>query len=376
VKVIEVVPSISEEASGPSYSVPRLAAALAQVGAHVQLHVLAPAPAADKSYRVHAHPRCPLLWRLGISPAMRRALRREAGEVNVIHNHSLWMMPNIYPAQAVRGKTCRLVTSPRGTLSAWSLGQSYWRKRLIWLLGQGQAVRDSHCFHATAENEYQEIRRAGLRGPVAIIPNGIELRPKIVRTECGPRRLLFLGRIHPKKGIDVLLRAWGQIEPRFSEWELRIIGKDELGYQARMQELSRTLGLKRVSFPGPAYGEQKAEEYKNAHLFVLPTHSENFGIAVAEALAWGLPAIVSKGAPWSGLEEKGCGWWIEKGVAPLVDCLASALALPPVQLYEKGQRGRLWIEQEFSWERVGRMMYETYSWLIGGGQSPSWVLVE
>lgn len=374
-KVIEVVPNISEEASGPSYSVPRLSASLAQLGVDVRLHVLAPAPGAENSYRMHVHPRCRLLWRLGISPAMRRALRREADEVNVIHNHSLWMMPNIYPALAARGKPCRLITSPRGTLSAWALARSSLRKRLIWLLGQGRALRDSHCFHATAENEYQEIRQAGLRGPVAIIPNGIDVGPEVIRPERGPRRLLFLGRIHPKKGIDVLLKAWSQIEPRFPEWELRIAGRDEQQYQARMQELSTSLGLKRVSFPGPVYGEKKAEEFRNAQLFVLPTHSENFGIAVAEALSWGLPAIVTKGAPWAGLEEKGCGWWIEQGVAPLVESLVSALALSPRQLGEKGQRGRLWIEQDFSWERVGRMMYETYNWLLGGGPSPSWVVV-
>jgi glycosyltransferase involved in cell wall biosynthesis len=286
------------------------------------------------------------------------------------------MMPNIYPAQAVRGKSCRLVTSPRGTLSAWALRQSSWRKKLLWLLGQGRAIRDSHCFHATAESEYQEIRRAGLRGPVAIIPNGIEVGPEVNRAEAGPRRLLFLGRMHPKKGIDMLLRAWSQLEPRFPEWELRIVGKNEQGYQAQMQELAASLGLKRVGFPGPAYGQEKTEEYESAHLFVLPTHSENFGMAVAEALACGLPAVVTKRAPWSGLENKGCGWWIELGVDPLVDCLASAMALPPAQLNEKGQRGRLWMKEEFSWERVGRMMYETYGWLIGGGAAPSWVCVK
>ncbi|HEY1343144.1 MAG TPA: glycosyltransferase [Bryobacteraceae bacterium] len=375
VKVIEVVSSIAEEASGPAYSVPRLSTELARIGADVRLHVLAPVPAVDAIYRVHAHPRCPFLWRLGISRAMRQALRREGGEVNVIHNHGLWMMPNIYSAQASRGKPCCLVNSPRGTLSTWALGRSAWRKRLLWLLGQGRAVRDSQCFHATAESEYQDIRRARLRGPVAIIPNGIEVPAEVVRNESGPRRVLFLGRIHPVKGIDVLLNAWSQLETRFPEWELRIVGRDQQGYLARMQELTAALGLKRVSFPGPTYGEQKAEEYKKAHLFVLPTHSENFGMAVAEALAWGLPAIVTKGAPWAGLEENGCGWWIEQGVASLVDCLTSALALSPAQMCEKGQRGRLWMKQEFSWERVGRMMYETYSWLLGGGPSPPWIAV-
>ncbi len=373
-KIIEVVPSISEQASGPSYSVSQLSAVLARLGADVHLHVLAPAPSLDDSYRIHAHPWCPLLRKLGISPAMRRALRREAEEAHVIHNHSLWMMPNVYPAWAIRRKSCRLVTSPRGTLAAWSLRRNAWQKKIMWLLGQGRAVRDSHCFHATAESEYKDIRRAGLRGPVAVIPNGIEVAPEIVRTDSGPRRLLFLGRLHPVKGIDVLLRAWSKIETRFPEWELRIVGKDELGYQAQMQELSTTLGLQRASFLGPAFGQQKAEEYKNAHLFILPSHTENFGVAVAEALASGLPAIVTKGAPWSGLEDKGCGWWIEQSVESLADCLDSALRLPPAELAKRGQRGRQWMEEEFSWQHVGQRMLETYRWLVGGGTPPAWVL--
>jgi glycosyltransferase involved in cell wall biosynthesis len=305
---------------------------------------------------------------------MRRALRREAEEANVIHNHGLWMMPNLYPAWAVRRKPCRLVTSPRGTLAAWSLRRNAWQKKVMWFLGQGRAVRDSHCFHATAESEYQDIRRAGLRGPVAVIPNGIEVAPEVARTDSGPRRLLFLSRIHPVKGIDVLLRAWSKVESRFPEWELRIVGKDEQGYQEKMQELSTTLGLKRVSFPGPAFGEQKGEEYKNAHLFILPTHTENFGVAVAEALAWGLPAIVTKGAPWSGLDDKGCGWWIEQGVESLADCLDSVLRLSPAELQKRGQRGRQWMEQEFSWEHVGKRMLEAYRWLIGGGTPPACVI--
>jgi glycosyltransferase involved in cell wall biosynthesis len=133
------------------------------------------------------------------------------------------------------------------------------------------------------------------------------------------------------------------------------------------------LGVRRVTFFGPAFGLDKTRQYQQADLFVLPTHSENFGLVVAEALAHGVPAIVTKGAPWSGLETRECGWWIEQGVDALADCLQSALELPPEQLRDKGRRGRLWIEQEFSWDHVGRMMLETYRWFLGGGTPPAWV---
>jgi glycosyltransferase involved in cell wall biosynthesis len=372
--VIQVVPAIHNEASGPSYSVPRLSDVLGQLGAQVHLHVLAPAADAVRTYQVHAHASWPILNKLGISPRMQRALRQEAERAELIHNHGLWMMPNVYSAWAARGRSCRLVNSPRGTLSPWALRHLAWKKRLMWWLCQGRAVRDAHCFHATAESEYRDIRDAGLRGPVAIIPNGIDIGPEPAGPKAnGLRRLLFLGRLHPVKGIDILLRAWQQIEHRFPEWELQIVGGSSSGYQEQMELLAGSLGIRRVRFPGPALGLDKTRQFQQAELFVLPSHSENFGVAVAEALAHGLPAIVTKGAPWSGLDTRDCGWWIEQGVDSLVECLQSALALSPDKLRDKGLRGRQWMEQEFSWDRVGQMMLETYRWLVGGGTPPAWV---
>jgi glycosyltransferase involved in cell wall biosynthesis len=310
---------------------------------------------------------------------MRRALSQDTREADVLHNNSLWMLPNVYPARAIRGTSCRLVTSPHGTLTSWALRHSYWRKRLMWLLAQGRAMRASHCFHATAESEFRDIRAAGLRGPVAIIPNGIDIGPEPVCSPVGRerRRLLFLGRLHPIKGIDLLLRAWQRLEPRFPDWELRIVGKDEdNGYGAQLQQLGDSLGVRRVHFAGPAFGSQKTAQFQQADLFVLPSHSENFGIAVAEGLAHGLPAVVTKGAPWAELESRDCGWWIEQGADSLADCLKSAMALPSEQLRDRGRRGRRWMEQEFSWDHVGGMMLETYRWLLGGGTPPAIVRLQ
>ena len=184
---------------------------------------------------------------------------------------------------------------------------------------------------------------------------------------------LFLGRVHPVKGVDVLLGAWRRVQDRFPDWELHIVGPDEDGYLERMRRLGRELGVQRTSFPGPAYGEAKAAAYGAADLFVLPSHTENFGVAVAEALAHGVPAIVSRNAPWSGLEERDCGWWIERDEGALTECLGHALALPPAELAWRGANGRAWMEEDFSWRRISERMRDTYHWLINGGKPPNWV---
>jgi glycosyltransferase involved in cell wall biosynthesis len=245
----------------------------------------------------------------------------------------------------------------------------------MWHLTQGPAIKGAACTFATAEAEVDDIRRAGLRGPIAVVPHGVDV-PQLaqVRTQSiGPRRLVYFGRINWKKGIDYLLRAWREVEATSPDWELRIIGPDNDGYLRMMQELASTLSLKRAYFEGPAYGDEKSHIYRSASLFILPSRTENFGLAVAEALAHGVPAIVTHGAPWSGMTGHGCGWWIPLEHAALVQCLREALSMGPGALAEAGARGRKWMEEDFSWDRVAEVTETTYRWILGGGPRPPWV---
>lgn len=382
-RVIHVVPGITEEASGPSYSVVRLCVSLAGVGNDVTLAALDWGPLREelpflRLFPIGAGPNA-----LGRSPLLRHWLaHRIAGRtVDIIHNHGMWQMNSVYPGQLVPKGKAKLVVSPRGAFSAWAMNNGSWVKRLFWPLVQRPALVRAACFHATAETEYQEIRQLGFAQPVAIIPNGIDmpvLQPKLAGVT---RTLLYLGRIHPKKGIDLLLAAWAMVMDSFPDWQLEITGSDtgfgaESGYQAQMQALAGRLQLKRVCFTGPVYGEEKLAAYRRAELFVLPTHSENFGMTVAEALAAGTAAIVSKGAPWHGLETRRAGWWIDIGVDPLVDCLRNAMAQSPAALAGLGTNGREWMLDDFSWDMVGISMARTYEWLLEGGPTPSWVRMD
>jgi glycosyltransferase involved in cell wall biosynthesis len=379
IKSVHVVPSIYAEASGVSHCVPKFCDALARLDEELELHVLAPAPELSScNYQIHAHQAWSYPKRLGVSPVMYKALANAAKTAQIMHTHSVWMLPNIYPASAVKGTQCRLITSPHGCFSEYMCSRSQWLKRVVWNLGQGSALRNTACLHATAEMEHHDIRRKGLRAPVAIIPNGIDVpveEKHFVRT-CEPRRLLFLSRIHPTKGVEILLHAWSKIERQYPDWELYIVGPDEDAYYSQMQALERRLQLERVTFAGPAFGYMKRQAYWSAELFVLPTHTENFGLVVAEALAHGVPVIVTKGAPWSGLVSEKCGWWIDLGVESLAECLREAMSKSNKELFDFGARGRQWMRRDFSWEKIGNMMHETYEWVLGGGSPPTWVITD
>lgn len=375
-RLIHVVPAISEESTGPSYSVVRLCESLIAEGQDVTLGVLDWTPMDSPPRFAKVFPLSMGPRRLGCSPRMRDWLAERAGanSIDIIHNHSLWMMPNVYPGVVAGKHNVPLVISPRGTLSEWAFQHGSLAKRPFWRLIQKPALASTSCFHATAKSEYEDIRRMGFRQPVAIIPNGIDIPSSTSRQQPGNvRTLLFLGRVHPSKGLNLLLPAWQAVQERFPHWCLVIAGPDNGSYLEKLQNLAGQLRLKRIEFLGEVKGKRKWDIYRTAELFVLPTYSENFGMTVAEALAAGVPAIVSKGAPWPDLERQRAGWWIDIGLDPLVTCLNHALGQAGDALAEMGQRGRSWMEKDFSWQYVGRQMTETYRWIVLGGPRPEWV---
>jgi glycosyltransferase involved in cell wall biosynthesis len=368
---------------GPSYSVPRLCEALAAAGAETMLLSVAAEEdsqreASYKGYRdcrfAWDYARIPILRALRSSQGLSRALRAAALTADVIHNHGLWLMPNVSAGRAAANGPRPLVVSPRGMLAPTALAFSRLKKRAFWALFQGSAVRQAACIHVTSEQEYEEIRSFGLTNPVAIIPNGIDFPKLPAQPTAGPapeRVVLSLGRIHPKKGLTRLVQAWSKVEAGCPGWSLKIVGPTEAGHDNELRTLATALGLTRVSIEGPIYGDAKTTVYREADVFVLPTLNENFGLTVAEALAAGTPAISTKGAPWSGLESEGCGWWIDHGVEPLAAALAHAMALPRAALKGMGDKGREWMVRDFSWDRVAQDMLGVYLWLAHSAVPPS-----
>lgn len=365
-KLLHVVPRIDQEAAGPSYSVPRLCQALAARGHEVELSCIA-ARESIPGVPLDLHPDWPILKRFEVSTSLARALRRKADHVDIVHNHSLWSMVNVASGLVVPGRHAKLVTSPRGTLSPWALSRTRQLKRLLKPL-QWRALERADLLHATSDQELADIRAQGLRAPIAVIPNGIDVPPGLLaRNEDERRRLLFLGRIHPTKCIDRLMQAWRGLEVSHADWDLVIAGRGEADYVRTLKELAESQGLQRVRFLGPVYGADKTIAYRNADILVLPSHSENFGMVVAEALAHGCPVIASKGTPWEGLEREACGWWVGHDVETLAATMDAAMRLPRTQLQAMGERGRAWMLRDFSWESVAERMDAAYAWLLSGG---------
>jgi glycosyltransferase involved in cell wall biosynthesis len=252
------------------------------------------------------------------------------------------------------------------------LSHSAWKKRLAGLFDR-RSLRQASMIHATSEMERDWIERYLGKGPrIAVIPNGVEMQvfpgtPRETKPASRTRQVLYLGRLHPLKGLELLIEAWGRMGNGTPEacptggngWQLVIAGPDEQGTRARLEAQARTLGLANLTFPGPLYGEEKRRALAEADLFALPSRTENFGIAVAEALAAGLPVITTKGTPWSEIEGRS-GWWVDVNADAIAKALAAAMRLSDAECHTMGQRGRELVAAKYQWDAVGRAMMAVY----------------
>jgi glycosyltransferase involved in cell wall biosynthesis len=367
---------LSPAAGGLAASVPALARALDRHGAAVSVVGIvdpaAPEAAQDWGPSVHAHrARSPRAF--GYAPGLSATLAQLAPDV--IDVQGLWTYPSLASLRHHHRTGAPYVVTPHGMLDPWARARSAWKKRIVRLWFEDEHLRHAACLRATAEMEAEHFRSFGLRNPIAVVPNGVDVPPLVhpARTNGAPRRLLFLSRIHPKKGLPLLLRAWARLASAHQDWELFIAGPDEVGHTAEMKRLASRIGLERLHWSGPVEGEAKTALYRSADLFVLPTHAENFGLVVAEALAHGVPVVTTRHAPWEGLQTHRCGWWIPLEEAVLTETLAQAMTCDIQELHEMGVRGHRWMEREFNWKSVAEKMATVYDWVIGKAARPDTV---
>ncbi|MCD8387774.1 MAG: glycosyltransferase [Bacteroidales bacterium] len=375
-KILQVLPSIV--VGGPAYTTTELTRALMRIGDKVVFITKDEniSELGDLDLRTFKPIEWPIVKRLGYSRDLNKILKEECKNAQIIQTNSLWMYSNFITEFARRGTKAKSVIVPRGTLSEYALSLSKMKKKLVLSLGQREALNKADLLVATCEMEYHDIRNFGIKAPVAMIPNGIHI-PKINDIKKA-KRIIFLSRIHKKKGVDILIKAWNEIEKsgEFKDWSLAIVGPAN-DYSQEMENLSKGLGCKKISFPGRMDGVAKYKYLAESSIFILPTHSENFGIAVAEALACGTPAICTTGAPWSGLVEKGCGDWIELSEVNIKDSLCKMMRLPQNQLHLMGQKGIEWMKSEFDWDVIAHKTHKAFEWVLDkDSNKPDWVITD
>ena len=383
--LLHTVASLKASSGGTSRSVPALCEALGALHLSVSLVAqsaqwpVGPDLIPDaRLVRTHLVPAVNLpAIRISYAPGFEREMKSicKRQHIDLVHMHGVWMHANHVTARVAKDLDIPLVVSPRGMLEEWALAYRGLKKRIAWQLYQATDLRSARAFCATSQEEARQLRELGFHQPIAVIPNGVDMphltAPRPVKV--GERKVLLLSRIHPKKGLLDLVQAWAAIRP--VGWQLIIAGPDENGYTKVVKAAAADAALDgMVQFFGEVSGEEKERLWQQADLFVLPTYSENFGIVIAEALAWGIPVITTRGAPWSDIVDWKCGWWIDQGTEALRAALASAMRLSDAERQAMGENGRRLVHEKFEWNRVARDTAAFYRWLLEPGQKPECVL--
>ncbi|MBI2795322.1 MAG: glycosyltransferase [Gemmatimonadetes bacterium] len=383
---VHAVVSLRASYGGPARSVPALCDALAARGVRTHLltidnagpgdALLTPRNPAVAVTRVPAvtGPNGLVRW----APRLRHALERAVDDTSigsgrvVLHDHGLWRPTNRAMARAARRGRLQLVVSTRGMLEPWALAHRAWRKRIAWALYARRDLEAAALLHATSEGEARSLRALGLRTPIAVIPNAVELPAAVTPPDPArrQRQLVFIGRLAPVKGLVTLVEAWALAHP--AGWRLAIAGPDEGGHRAEVEQAIARHGVgDSVSLLGPVTDAGKWALLATSDALVLPSASESFGVVVAEALAAGRPAITSTGTPWRRLVAERCGWHVEPTANEIALAIRGLSSLSDRVRAEMGRHARALAQREFSWAGVAARMHAAYDWLLDGGPPPA-----
>jgi glycosyltransferase involved in cell wall biosynthesis len=299
------------------------------------------------------------------SPAMRRDAGSLVRDSDVLHGHGLYVGTNFLFGGEARRQRKALVYHVHGMFEPYILKRSRWKKRLVHWLFENRNIRDVRFWRALTTTEAAQIAATGARQPIAVIPNGLAVAdftrpadldrpiqtPLVERLSKRSRRLLFLGRIHPKKGLMLLLPAWAKVQA--ADWELVIAGPDEGGHLQEVRARAAELGIAdRVIFTGLMQGEEKVRLLHTADLFVLPSFSEGLPMGVLEALACGVPVVATRESNVGDLMSDGAGWECSAAVESIAEALGQALAATESERAERGSTGRRTIEARYGWPSV------------------------
>jgi glycosyltransferase involved in cell wall biosynthesis len=391
-KVINIIENLDDTYGGPAKSVPYMCKYLGDIGVNTQI-VSIKCVDNEKNTLVKKHN---LTWssfnykgvrKFRYSSEMKIFLESLFIKNNdiILHTQNLWNYISYVSFRIHNKYDAPLVVSIRGSLYKWSLKQSKLKKRIAWMLFQKKVLQNCSCIHVTEKKELEAVRSLKIKTPIAIIPNGINLEEfNTSRTQqkakCNlglkynKKYILFISRLHPKKGIEFLVNSWVSLNDQYNEWDLLIVGpeEDKSYVNSLKSNINKNELTDRVVFTGMLEGQQRLDAFAASSLFVLPSHTENFGVAIAEAMAAKLPVITTHGTPWEEIDTYGAGWWVELCQENINQALGEALSCSGEDLKQKGLNGYQLIKK-YEWKYQAKKMEELYIYLLNKGIKPKFI---
>lgn len=364
-KVLHYIPSLAASAGGvASY----LSVLCEELGKLVELHVATSYESKREVKICNAivHRISSGLTCYSSSKALLKELRPD-----VVHINGCWQPQLAFFQWAARSLKIPVVLSPHGMLEPWIVKRHYWtRKWPAIQLYQRGLVKHADYLHATADKEKDNLLLLGWNARIAVIPNAVNIEVLPIKDNWSlKRRIVFMSRLHVKKGIELLLEALSHLKSDLDGYEVIIAGEGELDYVKTLKKAAISFGLSEVvKLVGGVYGAEKVSLLQSADFFVLPTYSENFGIVVAEALACGTPVITTHGTPWKVLEENECGWYIPVGVNALKKTLREAISVTEETIERMGRNGRRLVEKQYTDKSVASRFFEKYTFLLSNNR--------
>lgn len=376
---LQVISHVSPRYGGIAMSVPELTRATEAESMHscpiagfcdeAELEHIAP----DQRTGLEVFPTSRLRWT--VDTRLRGRLYERIRSSTGVHIHGIWEAHCMAAAEMARSSKRPYMISAHGMLEQWALDHKRFKKALYAALFERRRLQRAVCLRALSADEVNDYRRLGLTNPVVVIPNSVdppvgigaklflEAHPELV----GKRIALYLGRLHPKKGLPLLLQAWSRKAQKGEDLHLVIAGPDSEDTRAVLETMTDELNLRSsVTFTGMLTGEYKWSALAAAKLFILPSYSEGFSVAVLEALAMGVPAIVTGPCHIPEVSIHGCGWVVSPEVGQLEGALNEFLALSRDDAARLGERGRRLARQRFHPSVIGKQMAQVYDWLQGG----------
>lgn len=309
---------------------------------------------------------------LAISNNLRNFLQNS--NYDIYHANGLWMYVTHITSVMARKKNKPFILTPHGMLYPSALSRSAWKKRLMGILWFKRDIMNATCMHATCKPEVEVLRNFGYKGPIALIPNPVPFFDYFEELNIERKlQIGFLGRLHPRKNVHILIQAWIELGEKVKNAKLVIMGTGDAEYEKHLRDMASQCKFNNIIFKGFVRGKEKYEVLAGMRALCVPSDFENFGMIVTEALSVGTPVIASYGTPWEELNTRNCGWWIDATVGNISKAIEKALYMPTDVIIKMGRNGVDLVKEKYVANKVAEMMSNLYKWITCECEKPDFI---